>query len=357
MEIEDAYSVSTAEYSPVVILFSSSKDKRIAFQAKSKLNQITGEDNRGVFLNDYLPATENEKRRRNRDIVNSVKAENPGKKIEVEYTKTGIRVQGQLYQRAVVPPNPTTLLDMSVNELDKIMATNLHKGPEVRKDGNRFIAYSMDVNSHQPIRDAYMKLCLVHTRARHIICAYNIPDRGPQFQDFCDDQEAASARALLKDMIKSNICFKVIFIVRFCGMKLGAERIPTYLQAAKEVMKKFPKNALTGEPQSFKVISFSEHDPQDNKHKKTSEKKNDDTSPKVRASPGKTVNKAKSFASAVKTSDENSAKMGESVKTKDHPSRRDASKFQPIQPSRFYEKNKKRTPYIPKKSEEENMET
>ena len=249
--IDDAYKLGEYPNAPVIITLGSMEQKRILYSNKSKLNTIKGEDDRKIYLNDYLPTAVNEKRIREREIIKQAKADNPGKKVTVEYTKTGIKVQGNTYRKLVHPPKPMDLLDLKVDECDRILKIPVTKGSSIIKSGNTFIGYACDVGNIQQVRDVYLKTRLLHPKARHIICAFNLPQHGPQYQDYCDDEEYSSARKILQKMVKADILNKAIYVVRYCGEKLGQVRYDLYLNAAENAMNANPYNAVRKCRQSF----------------------------------------------------------------------------------------------------------
>ena len=283
-EIEDAYTLGEKTAAPVVITFPTSIQKSEVFKQKGKLSTITGEKGVRIYLNDYLPSAINEKRAREREVIKQAKAENNGKEVDVEYTKSGIRVQGNLYKKAIIPPKPTDLLDLKVDDLNKILKTPTSKGPPINKNGNTFIGYGVDVSTFQQIRDVYLKLRLVHPKARHIVCAYNLPQHGPQYQDYCDGQEYGTGRVLLKELKNSNVLNKAVFAIRYCGEKLGNERHSQYLESVKRMLEANPYNTIRNEEQKI----LSKENGAGDKHfsstiKTQSSEKNDQQAPSATA--------------------------------------------------------------------------
>ena len=176
-------------------------------------------------------------------------------KLDVEFVKKGIKVGASTYRKKVTPPDPTSLLQLSCKELDDILKTQTMKGPEVRVKGNVFIPYAIDTGDYQKIRDAYLKIRLLHPPARHIMCAYILP--GPETErhhlnDSCDDGEAGAGAYLLKVMEESGISHKAFFIVRYCGNeKLGGDRLRKYADAADGLLTQKPLNKIINMKQRF----------------------------------------------------------------------------------------------------------
>ena len=292
--IEDAYLLGNYSLAPVVITFTTSEHKKSIFQNKSSLNTIKGESDRKVYLNDYLPTAVNEKRRRERDIIKQVKDDNPGVKITVERSKGMLKVQGQPYRKIISPPKPSDLLDLKIDEVDRILKIPTTKGETVSKQGNSFIAYGVDVITPQAVRDVYTKVRLLHPKARHIICAWNLPQVGPQFQDYCDDQEFGSGRWLLDEMKQSNIKNMAIYVVRYCGEKLAQERNKMYTAAVQSLLPHSQRNESSKTQQRSAQPSpreLSQDVPPQTKPKSTSTMSNEQES---------STNAAMAFASLFK---------------------------------------------------------
>ena len=111
-------------------------------------------------------------------------------KIDHEKTPAGVKIGKTLYKKKVNPPDPTELLNMEMEELDRILAIEVIKGPVSKVADSVFIPYSADVGNFQTIRDIYMKIRLMHARARHIVCAFYLPGAEKHYnQDYVDDDE------------------------------------------------------------------------------------------------------------------------------------------------------------------------
>ena len=242
--IEDVYNLGTA----MVISFQTLEDKEVVFAKKSMLKDIGSNLGKKIFLNHYLPATENEKRKRERKIAKDLKLSDEKNKPEVSYGKGGMKVGASVYSKKIQTPEPTDLLKLTTSELDEVMETRVLKGPQIHDKDSIFISYGVDATGFEYIRKAYLKLKLVHAAARHIICAYHLP--GPDSQmhlnsDFCDDQENGSGARLLQEMTANNIFNKAIFVVRYCGKdKLADSRHSSYIEAARQLLDQKPYNEV-----------------------------------------------------------------------------------------------------------------
>ena len=149
---------------------------------------------------------------------------------------------------AVKPPLPEQIIDLSMEEIDKLLQTQLTSGDKFARDGNVFWGYTLPVNNIQQINQAYLKLRILHPRARHIICAYileNVQD--PEQMNFCDDGEIAAGRILLKLLQENNMQKRAIFALRYFGEnKIGNERFSCIQSAVESALRKGPQNCYTG---------------------------------------------------------------------------------------------------------------
>ena len=253
--IEDAYTLGTAEKSPIVIIFQTMDDKNSIFEKKSCLKEISKQMNLSIYLNHYLPSKENEKKKRERKIISDLKNSSEEKKPEYSYGKNGFAIGNEKYIKKVSAPNPTDLLKYSVDELDEILQCKTAKGVQIREKDSIFIPYTLDAKDYQSIRDAYMKLRLLHPTANHIVCAYHLPSPDATKHinsDSCDDQEYGAGAQILNEMQKSDVFNKAIFVVRYSGKeKLMEKRQELYVKAAKKVLQEKPYNTVLGKKQAF----------------------------------------------------------------------------------------------------------
>ena len=99
-----------------------------------------------------------------------------------------------------------------------------------------FQGYITEVDSIKDINAAYYKLCRLHGKAHHIMCAYRLNNcQGLINQDCIDDGEHAASINLLQYLKKNSMLNTAIFVVRyFGGAKLGPSRFECIINAAKD---------------------------------------------------------------------------------------------------------------------------
>ena len=236
ISVDDSYFLGSGDVKSVVIIFETCKDKQRVFAQKELLNGITGENGKDVYLNSYLPAEVKERKRREKDVVRQAKQDDP--KASVERSATGIKIGSTPYKKKVEAPDPTQLLQLSGEELERILTKDSVKGTPIQAKDSLFIPYSADVKDFQGVRDVYLKIRLMHARARHVVCAFNLPGTPTYLHnDYQDDGENGAGRAVLNYLCDNKLSNKAIFIARICGRaKLNQDRLAAYVRAAHSVM-------------------------------------------------------------------------------------------------------------------------
>ena len=136
-------------------------------------------------------------RKREKDVLKQAKQITDGK-AEVKLTQKGVQIGSSIYRNKLLAPKPRDLLELSPEELEETLQTKLNKGKQEIVDNNVFLAYGMDVKTHQDVRKGYLKVKLLHAKAKHVVCAYNLPGKELYYcQDYEDDQEHGVGRNIL----------------------------------------------------------------------------------------------------------------------------------------------------------------
>ena len=240
-DIEDIFFIGNAEPQTMVITFQSLQEKKYVMQNKTSLKGYTT-GGKPHFLNEYLPTAINEKRRRDREISSMFPQD------AVTFNRGKMQIQGVYYKPKVTPPAHDEMINLSLAELDRVLAITIPNGDMFVKDNNEFTDYTIPVENIQQIKDAYLKLRILHPRARHIMCGYvidNIDD--PDNKNFCDDDEIGGGRILLETLELNNITNRVLFVIRYYGdNKIGQDRFTCIRNAAISAIQKSPEKPHSG---------------------------------------------------------------------------------------------------------------
>ena len=119
--------------------------------------------------------------------------------VEIAYFKGSMTVQGEVYRKRVNVPKPSDLINISAQDLSRILRLPDVKSEDIKLHDSIFTAYAVPVTTHQQIRDYYVKYKLIQPNARHIVCAYLLQGEPEYYNaDYCDDEEHGAGRNLLE---------------------------------------------------------------------------------------------------------------------------------------------------------------
>ena len=239
----------------VVVTVASISEKKEIMSQSEKLKLLTNSLGKKYYVRDYYTPQTQEMRRKGQDVAERMAENDSVNQEEVATVGSKVYVGDKEYKPKVQPPDPTKVLAMPMEKLNKIMSMPALCGDTVQVgEGNFFTGYIMDTVCFEEIRDAYMKIRLNHADARHIVCAWSVPGVDNVYcEDGCDDEDYGASRIILNMMREHQITHRVIYVVRVCGNKLNSERFPSYLKAAMSVVNKYPVNAKTGTSQRVKI--------------------------------------------------------------------------------------------------------
>ena len=245
--IEDTYTIN--QYSPPsrVVVLMNQKDKHKIMQNKSNLNGLQNENQQPIYINDYQTSATNEKRKWEKEVRQFNDNLPSEKQKDVKFVAGNLVLDGEMQCNKVIPPGPEDILDLSEVELDKILRIRVLSGPKIEQESSEFKAYTIAVSTHQEVQEAYSKVRWVHAAARHIVCAYYLPDHQSPFeqQGYCDDGESGAGRRLLNMLVQSQVGSRAVFVVRYYGgTRLGVDRFQCYEHALKGAIQQHPFNSV-----------------------------------------------------------------------------------------------------------------
>ena len=289
VKIDDVYPMGTSDPKLIVIYFQNMQDKRDTMRFKYLLKGVKNEKNRPLFINEYLPAATQEKRKRERQLIN----DHPN--LEVKYSKGGLQIQNELYRPKIQVPTPKDIVNIDPQELRKIMQLPLYKSDRLEQNMSIFQAFTASVDSFEDVRKLYLRMKISQPDARHIVCAYNIPNEtDPNYytQNFCDDGEPGAGKTVLDFLKRNDLEKRVIFVARkYGGIKMGADRFECYENAAKMSIMKHPWNSILKVDQNLKPQPQSTQRQEEQVSSKT-DKKREAPSPLQNEQPKRSYNSA-----------------------------------------------------------------
>ena len=123
--IDDYFTLGAKQPKTIVIFFQSVCDKVLVMKNKKLLKNVRSDRNNKIFINDYIPSIQQERRFRENQIqVNNSKAETPQ---NIQFVKGKLTIQGQTYKKKVTSPLPKDLVDIEPDDLDVILKVKMEK--------------------------------------------------------------------------------------------------------------------------------------------------------------------------------------------------------------------------------------
>ena len=233
--IDDYYHLGNTTPRTIVVIFQNYADRRNVLKNKAALKGLQNEYHRPYYINEYQPTITNERKRRERQIIQQNEQLQSKDQLAIEYTRDGLKIQNELYKKKVSVPSPDQLINIPLEKLDAVLKMKTVKGNEITQQRSIFKGFTAKVTTHEQINNLYMKMKLNHPYARHIVCAYSIPGEEKHYtNDFCDDEEPGAGRTLLQLLNQYEISERVIFVTRvYGGQKMSSDRFECYKQAGK----------------------------------------------------------------------------------------------------------------------------
>ena len=139
------------------------------------------------------------------------------------------------------------ILKASVEDRKRWSKVKTTPGNVILCEQCHFQGFSVICNKIETIRDAYLKLCSQNSDARHIVCAYRLPEKNfPVLQNYEDDDKYNTGSALLRMLDTVQIFNRAIFVIRhYGGHHIGPARFQAYVEAAQSAITHDPYNGFT----------------------------------------------------------------------------------------------------------------
>ena len=243
--IEDIFWIGQNNPKDVVLTFLSANDKRLVFQNIDKIKSYKNSQGYSFSMRDYKTPKQNEFNRKCQSIADRMQEEDTLDREEIAVEQGRIMIGERAYEQKVTVPDPVQVLRNPLFRLNMIMAKKVDRGPTYEEKGNTFTGYTACVDSPEQVQEAYMKIKVNHSDARHVICAYYLPGTEKlEMIDCCDDEDYGAARPVLDFMVRHKVSHRVVFIVRQVGEKLNEKRNEMYLKTAQATLHAFSYNEL-----------------------------------------------------------------------------------------------------------------
>ena len=235
--VEDCYKMGGAEPKLIVVHLQTMQEKNDILRFKSALKDIVIRGKK-IFINEFTPNFTQEKRRKERYLhqQNELRA----KPFEMSYNRGNLIIQGETYKQKITPPTASQQVNITPEDLTRILAIKTKSSQPLVKDKSIFQAYTAEVRSFSEIHELYIKMKLIQPSARHIVCAFSIEGEQHYYtRDFHDDDEIGAGKNILALLTDSNLQNRVVFISRkYGGIKMSSDRFTCYQNVAREVLEK-----------------------------------------------------------------------------------------------------------------------
>ena len=257
--VEDAYTLGNGMPPQIIFALQTLQDKHLILQNRSLLKGVKNQLEQAYYINDYQPSVTNEKKRKEGEVLKRNNSLQEKDRKEIEFKKGIKYVDGIIRPKQIREPEPDDILNLSTQDYDKLLNLPVSKPAVITEADSKFIAYTVAADSIETIQTIYIKMRLLHPKARHIVCAYRVQvDEDYEEIEGCDDQEPGAARSIIKMMWDNDIQARAFYVIRYCGhAKLSGKRFECYAHAAKLVLHQHPKNIFLGIEQKINMDTIS----------------------------------------------------------------------------------------------------
>ena len=140
--VDDYFYLGNNSPRTMVLEMQSIFEKKMVMRYKNMLKDYRTNDGKKVFINDYVPLSIQEKRKREQQILRDISELPNADDIAVSYTAGKLTIQGEQYRKKIVPPTPKDLIELSVSDLNKIMKIKVIDGQPVSKENCVFQGFA-----------------------------------------------------------------------------------------------------------------------------------------------------------------------------------------------------------------------
>ena len=144
--VEDFFEIGTSNPKSVVVILLSVRDRASIMRHKNLLKNVRNEDGKKIYINDYIPASENEMRKNNKAILHRVTQIQKEDKPTARMEGNTLMLNEEKFVPTITPPDPQKIIDLTTAQLEEIMEIKVLKGSEVIEEGNVFLAFTYGIH-------------------------------------------------------------------------------------------------------------------------------------------------------------------------------------------------------------------
>ena len=248
IEIRKTHRLGNGKQRPVKVVLANASDKGTIYTNAKNLQGKTNKFNKGYRLEDELPPSMRQARKKARDFAWRNK-KSVADQLALSVKKGKLLCNDVPYLNQIVKPNAQELMKLKTDEimeLDK-HSTNMSMGTPVEHGTSVFTGYVCNASNIQDVNKGYEWVKFHNMDARHIICCCKIPSTEETLGfEYEDDDEHGAGQVLLEFMEKADIDNRAIYVTRhYDGQHIGQVRFDGIVDAAKSATNQRPFNAIS----------------------------------------------------------------------------------------------------------------
>ena len=149
VQIEDFYQIGSKNVRDVVLVFNSISDKHVVLANKKNIKHLINKEGQGYFFKDFKTTQQNEITKRCMVVRQEVQSKEDTKDYDVYVKKNKIMIGDTCNVQAINAPDPTKLLQLPLQELNSIMASQVDRGAKTSAKFNYFTGYTVATKLHR----------------------------------------------------------------------------------------------------------------------------------------------------------------------------------------------------------------
>ena len=211
---------------PMVVRFVKQSAKGLIYSNVSKLKDRKNANDRPYRLDDHLPEEMAEIQHRYGQIISSNKKLLDGDRREIKRKNGQLLVENQIYKKKVQAPTAKTLLNMDMDDLQKVKQMEVAHSEDKKEGGSKFKVFATKVTNLVEVRDFMEHMRRRFIEATHVVVSYRLAGLCKAYdEDFVDDQEHGMGRRMLDLLVKRNCINTAVAMVRhYGGQHIGGKR-------------------------------------------------------------------------------------------------------------------------------------
>ena len=216
--------------------------KNDVFQNVDQLKGVKNSKNKSVYITDQQPEAPRARRMYAKELEKELTASYSGvagKKPKIEVKKDTVYVNNEPQKNQCPAPKPIDVLDIDLDEREKIDNVNLSEVEIKAEKGSKFRGLCTKASNRPEVRLAYKKARMMYPAATHIMCGYAIKTSKDKLEYGRDDDgEWGGSHRIVEAIKAKNLSNIVVFVIRqFGGQHLGAKRFDCIKSCAEKVIK------------------------------------------------------------------------------------------------------------------------